>query len=86
MSSETQTDGGPAFPTNPMAEAMRGLDDDSVHSGLSKREWFAGMALQGLCANPASADRLKGDIELLAFKIADAMLSHEPTQEPQPNG
>jgi hypothetical protein len=44
-------------------------------SGLTKREWFAGMALQGLCVNGyymSTEDRL--NIAMSAYQLADAML------------
>jgi hypothetical protein len=37
---------------------------------LSKREWFAGMALQGMLANGV----YDGELERKAFELADAML------------
>lgn len=37
---------GPAFPF------ISGIDDDETHySGMSLRDWFAGMAMQGILAN-----------------------------------
>ena len=41
--------GGPAFPVSPK-KVEAGLVYMAC-DGLSKREWFAGMALQGLLAN-----------------------------------
>ena len=62
MPNEKQIDdGGPAFPSHP----------DSAYAGMTLRDWFAGMALQGLLTNNyarfsgASAD---------AFMLADLML------------
>lgn len=45
-----RNDGGPAFPRSytTALEAAQGLGE----SGMSLRDWFAGMALQGICANP----------------------------------
>lgn len=43
---------------------------------LTKREWFAGMALNGIVAS----DREFDDIISHAFKIADAMLAQEETK------
>lgn len=43
--------------------------------GLTKREWFAGMAMQGLLANPDNNARFNSEgIALNARKAADAML------------
>lgn len=59
-------DGGSAFPLN----AKTG---DSYLPGLTKREWLAGMALQGLLANPSTILK-QADIPELSFEYADAML------------
>jgi hypothetical protein len=53
-------DGGPAFPPNP---------NDA--EGMSLRDWFAGMAMQGLLAN-CGAD--SEQIAKKAYEYADAML------------
>ncbi len=57
-------DGGPAFP------AVR--FSDSGDKGMSLRDWFAGMALQGLIgiSNGLSASALPA----AAYELADAML------------
>ena len=63
------TDGGPAFPVHPDQTAHRGTP------GMSLRDWFAGMALQGLLAQQPHDDALKeGGLALMAFQCADAML------------
>lgn len=66
-------DGGPAFPVsgfvNPFDQRMERWPVD----GMSLRDWFAGMALAGMCANgnenswPPNAEG--------AYKFADAMLA-----------
>lgn len=66
--SETKTDDTPAFPS---------YDADRV--GLSKREWYAGMAMQGLIERYGSDGY--ASCANSAFSHADAMLAHEPTQE-----
>lgn len=72
-------DGGPAFPhwDGPTGKVI---------SGLSKREWFAGMALQGYLSNPTSFGppvpesdkynpRLVADVSAnFAYMLADAMI------------
>ena len=45
--SEKINDGGPAFPMPRGAAA--GKHNDS-QQGMSLRDWFAGMAMQGMCA------------------------------------
>lgn len=43
-----------------------------VYLGLTKREYFTALAIQGLCANVESASI--ADIALSAVKIADALI------------
>ena len=44
--------------------------------GLTKREWYAGLAMQGMCARHANCDHsdVIPKITSSAFEIADAML------------
>ena len=49
----TTNDGRPAFPCQELGED--GSPMQQLCEGLTKREWFAGMALQGLYANSGSA-------------------------------
>lgn len=53
--------------------------------GLTKREWLAGMALQGLLANSYQSDilvqethsmRTRHDIALIAVEQADAVIAY----------
>ena len=72
-------DGGPAFPCN-------GIEDDpdfpgalqSVsYSGMSLRDWFAGMALNGLLASYANPNAIGFPTTAVvqdAYEQADAML------------
>lgn len=68
-------DGGPAFPTEPKyTKDFQLIERD--YSGLTKRGWFAGMALQGMLCNPVFGNKLS-DAEVLskaAFATADAMI------------
>jgi hypothetical protein len=46
------------------------------YEGLTKREYFASMAMQGLCAKWSRRSH-KGDLEAIAhtsYKMADAMI------------
>lgn len=61
--------GGPAFPV----VAENGLGH--IADGLSKREWFAGMVLQGFCANPEFTIMEYHKIAKHAKLQADAMLA-----------
>lgn len=65
---------GTAIP-EPIANGNRqAFPDETTSSGLSKREYFAGLAMQGLLANP-HPEVVKGpDIEKSAVAIADALL------------
>ena len=65
-------DGGPAFP---FEYNIRNEDDRIAHTGMSLRQWYAGMAMQGLLANGKN-----GDISGWAFIYADAMIAEEEKQ------
>ena len=77
-------DGGPAFPVSP--KKVEAGVVYMARDGLSKREWFAGMALQGYLANPTSFGppvhesdkynpRLVADVSAnFAYMLADAMI------------
>lgn len=65
-------DGGPAFPQNDAA-----VNRINNHDGMSLRDWFAGMVLQGLAERLSlTGDGLwYRDLADEAFKLADAMLA-----------
>lgn len=77
-------DGGPAFPDLKAADWTdrdEGIPNSVVHwraeGGLTKREWFAGMALQGILActkDYNGAEKNRGRIAM-AYELADAMLA-----------
>lgn len=56
----------PAFPV-PYSQCKQ-------EEGMTKREWFAGMALQGIIASRSNAYHSGNDIEQ-AVKIADGLLA-----------
>jgi hypothetical protein len=72
-------DGGPAFPTEEWELTQGVVRRIGIINGMSLRDYFAGMALQGmLSANPKDSDT---NAELLiktvacgAYLFADAML------------
>jgi len=78
----------PAFPciitvsreTTCEAEAIEaGSYDGKIYdqvpcSGLTKREWFAGMAMQGMLSSNEFAGTSPHDIKKYAYEQADAML------------
>lgn len=53
--------GGPAFPSQSAP-------------GMTLRDWFAGQALAGICADPASASSGAGELARASYNLADAML------------
>ncbi len=66
-------------PENPPAFSLTfGPDATRIH-GMDLRDWFAGMALQGLCAFPGQLrDSRRPDAKLharMAYEYADAMLA-----------
>ena len=72
-------DGGPAFP---IATALKSRDGETkkmdVNEGMSLREWFTGMALQGILSR--HADERGADISglaALAYVYADAMIEQK---------
>ena len=44
------------------------------NTGMTLREWFAGMALQGMIASGDANDNQIGVIAQEAYKLADAMI------------
>lgn len=63
-------DGGPAFP--------QGFDGGPYDGGMSLRDWFAGMALQGLLAHVIGVEGANGRASKYAersYQYADAMLA-----------
>ncbi len=59
------------------------VNSDYIQEGLSKREYFAAMAMQGLVSNPEWMKEYKGEKYLMQYKIiaevaaksADALLA-----------
>lgn len=75
--------GGPVHPTDP--EVL------SDYDGMTLRQWYAGMAMQGMIASDSGSDyenkeawaykdNLPGTARR-AFEVADAMLAHERGEE-----
>jgi len=60
-------DGGPAFP---MATV-----DGWVQTGMTLRDWFAGQALAGFCANTNIYGLPSAGIARIAYSHADAMIA-----------
>lgn len=66
MSNDT---GGPAFPTKNYA-AIQPIAE-GYSEGMTLRDWFAGMAMQGLCSGNSTSPQ---QIAQAAYIVADAML------------
>ena len=89
MSDEPRNDGGPAFPFTPN-EQMKlpdGTWDQNTEfgdSGMSLRDWFAGMALAGMMAEPRTDDwKNHGKIVAqTAYDYADDMLTQRDKPKP----
>jgi hypothetical protein len=62
-------DGGHAFPMPSTAFQIG-------NPGMTKREWYAGMFMAGMAANPQWNDTDWADMAEQAFIAADAMIEH----------
>lgn len=79
-------DGGPAFPCTPPDGSPNAYAMFPSGPGMTLRDWFAGQALAGLCANPSihQPNGMSGwslvnchtdDLAGYALHLADAMLA-----------
>ena len=69
-------DGGQAFP-RPASEAVDGNGNHffpGYQDGMSLRDWFAGMALQGAIAGSKGLDISVSQFAILSYRHADEML------------
>ncbi|MFQ6183618.1 hypothetical protein ACLMJV_16945 [Sinorhizobium meliloti] len=64
--SEKLEDGGAAFPVQ---------SSTWDYKGLTVRDWFAGQALAGLCANPVFSENDNDELAVIAYETADAMIA-----------
>jgi hypothetical protein len=77
----THNDGGPAFPVpdtyHPNGQVQYGS------CGMSLRDYFAGQAMQGFCADPTNHQVFNGhdDAADSAYQLADAMLAARERKE-----
>jgi len=71
---------GPAFPTFPNWQS----GDYAVRGGLTKREWFAGMALMGYCATKLQIS--SENVAKWCFDDADAMIAESNREQGESNG
>ena len=72
-------DGGPAFPV---------IDDERTRlpiystSGMTLRQWYAGMAMVGITASPKTVAKISPDeVAACAYEVADAMLAEREKGE-----
>jgi hypothetical protein len=86
--SEPINDGGPAFPKT-------GHPHDQIQDGMSLRQWFAGIAMQGILASTQGLTGTGFGSEAMkklvakAFMLADLALSmdaDEKQTDPQQDG
>ena len=83
-----KNDGGPAFPI----QIVDNISNDNK-PGMSLRDWFAGQALAGLCANPGGPFQGNGmtgwgftnctdvDVTKLCMEMADSMIAAREREE-----
>jgi len=68
-------DGGPAFPHTPVDVGA----EWAIQTGMSLRDWFAGMALQGILSYEGQwteSQHRRRDVHVRdAYQYADAMLA-----------
>lgn len=79
--SATQDDGGPVSATL----VVKNGDPITPEGGLSIRDWFAGMALQGLLAHIVGVENANGRASKYAersYQYADAMLEARKGVQP----
>ena len=68
-------DGGPAFPSDYEEYSEQYHAVTSHHSsGMSLRDWFAGMAAQGILSRQGITEINSYDVAITAYLTADAML------------
>lgn len=78
----TPQDGGPAFPVPQMHLAPDGhIERVAVSHGMSLRDWFAGMAAQGMLANPDFNGASDAAVAGFAYRLADAMIEGRERKE-----
>lgn len=70
-----KTDGGPAYPAT-VRETFgdTGLVKIEQVPGMSLRDWFAGLVLQGICASGPGSEWGNARLAREAYQLADAMI------------
>ena len=67
-----KTDGGPAFPCK-----VSNLDGTRLYPGMTLRQWYAGMAMQGILSSDIPNEIREAQVVGWAWSMADAMLAQE---------
>lgn len=69
-----EEDGGAAFPSERLTTTGKQYQH---HAGMTLRDWFAGLAMQGFAADPASHALFDDmpDMARSAYEAADAMIT-----------
>lgn len=78
----SMNDGGPAFPM-PSGNEPRVNETTHYNEGMSLRDWFAGMAMQGIAMYERSQGTVYENLSVaslrdsaqMAYQLADAMLA-----------
>ena len=76
---DKRNDGGPAFPMQ--QHGIDGLPDSEACWGMTLRDWFAGQALMGWCADPHMGSFVK--VAEGCYNMADAMLAEREKRDDQ---
>lgn len=87
----SEKDGGPAFPCEAYVQkeerkTFLSKKDIPATSGMSLRDWFAGMAMQGFCSHrdPTGVwvwQHQCAEAVVCAYAVADAMLAERKRNE-----
>ena len=64
-------DGGPAFP-RPIGSTNAGISETG-HGGMSRRDWLAGVAMQGFVSHPESLAAIRLTAEQAGIRAPDMM-------------
>lgn len=78
MSNNSKDTSGPAFPV-PLNDGERWTGPGNC-CGMTLRDWFAGMAMQGMYANQTFDDMEVERVAQVAYMQADAMLEYRKGQ------
>lgn len=78
----SKKEGGPAFPSVQVIDFKKAGEAEWIEmpfTGLTKREWFAGIAMKAILSNPELIDTRSDNgvnwVKEYAYQQADAMLA-----------